>query len=168
MLDNYTTEKLKQLHTSVPANPLLAEPMYLAGYIERLGTGTSDMVTPAKEAGLREPDFVQEEDFKAIIYRVNTDNVQKGGQGVIDYVADYVTDHVSKLVLILEKELSRDEMMTTLRLRHNPTFRENYLHPALNAGIIEMTIPDRPKSVKQKYRLTAKGKTIQQQLRRSR
>ncbi|QEH39577.1 hypothetical protein FW415_01305 [Chitinophaga sp. XS-30] len=107
---------------------------------------------------------MQEEDFKAIIYRVNTDKVQKGGQGVIDHV----TDHVSKSVLILEKELSRDEMMTTLRLRHAPTFRENYPHPALNAGIIEMTIPDKPKSVKQKYRLTAKGKTIQQQLRSNR
>lgn len=36
----WTTEKLKTLHSSVPFNPLLAHPMYLAGYIERLGTGT--------------------------------------------------------------------------------------------------------------------------------
>jgi predicted HTH transcriptional regulator len=40
----WTTLKLKQLHTSVPANPLIAEPMYLAGFIERLGTGTIDFV----------------------------------------------------------------------------------------------------------------------------
>lgn len=34
----WTSEKLKQIHTSVPANPLIAEPLYLAGYIERMGT----------------------------------------------------------------------------------------------------------------------------------
>lgn len=65
----WTTEKLKHLHTSIPANPLLAEPMYLAGYIERLGTGTTDIVRLANEADLKEPDFIQEEIFKAVIYR---------------------------------------------------------------------------------------------------
>jgi ATP-dependent DNA helicase RecG len=69
----WTTEKLKQLHSSVPANPLMAEPMYLAGYIERLGTGTKDMVRIAVEVGLREPDYVQEDSFKAILYRPSTD-----------------------------------------------------------------------------------------------
>ena len=34
------TAKLRLPHPSIPANPLLAEPMYLAGYIERLGTGS--------------------------------------------------------------------------------------------------------------------------------
>ncbi len=71
----WTTEKLKQLHSSVPANPLLAEPMYLAGYIERLGTGTKDMVRIALEVGLREPDYVQEDTFKVILYRPSTDQV---------------------------------------------------------------------------------------------
>jgi len=62
-------EKLKQLHTSVPANPLLAQPMYLAGYIERLGTGTADMLRIAALAGLKAPEFIQEEEFKIIVYR---------------------------------------------------------------------------------------------------
>jgi ATP-dependent DNA helicase RecG len=51
--------KLKRPHTSVPSNPLLAVPMYLKGYIERLGTGTADMVRIAKENKLREPVFEQ-------------------------------------------------------------------------------------------------------------
>jgi ATP-dependent DNA helicase RecG len=34
-----TPELLRLPHGSVPANPLLAEPMYLAQYIERMGTG---------------------------------------------------------------------------------------------------------------------------------
>ncbi|WOX56408.1 DUF4062 domain-containing protein [uncultured Methanoculleus sp.] len=52
-----TLEKLRQAHGSVPGNPLLAEPMYLAGYIERMGTGTRDMIRHCIEAGLPEPDF---------------------------------------------------------------------------------------------------------------
>jgi len=41
--------------------------------------------------------------------------------------------------------------------KHRPNFRDNYLHPALDAELIEMTIPEKPSSSKQKYRLTAKG-----------
>jgi predicted HTH transcriptional regulator len=42
--------------------------MYRARYIERLGMGTADMVRVALAAGLREPEFVQTDEFKAIIY----------------------------------------------------------------------------------------------------
>ena len=71
----WTVEKLKTLHTSVPANPLLAEPMYLKGYIERLGTGTADMVRIAQEKGLREPQFQQDEDFRTVVFRPGTHQV---------------------------------------------------------------------------------------------
>ena len=35
-------------HRSMPANPLLAETMYLYGTIERMGTGTKEMIIPDK------------------------------------------------------------------------------------------------------------------------
>ena len=52
-----TLEKLRLPHGSVPTNPLLAEPMYLTRYIERMGTGTRDMIKKCKAAGLPEPSF---------------------------------------------------------------------------------------------------------------
>ena len=38
------------------------------------------------------------------------------------------------------------------------TLRHNYLHHALQKGLIEMTVPDKPNSRLQKYRLTEKSK----------
>ncbi len=46
--------------------------MYLTAYIERLGTGTTDILDFAKNANLPEPKFIQEDMFRTIIYRTNT------------------------------------------------------------------------------------------------
>ena len=64
-----TTAKLREPHYSIPANPLLAEPMYLAGYIERMGTGTGDIIRKCNELGLKEPEFIQDEAFRTILWR---------------------------------------------------------------------------------------------------
>jgi predicted HTH transcriptional regulator len=66
-----TTAKLKEYHSSIPVNPLLAEPMYLNGTIERMGTGTLDIVKRCREAGLKDPEFEQEEFFKVVLWRTD-------------------------------------------------------------------------------------------------
>ncbi len=62
-------EKLKIDHGSYPPNPLLAEPLYQAGYIERYGTGTGEIFRLTAEVGLKEPEFSLEEGFKLTIWR---------------------------------------------------------------------------------------------------
>lgn len=54
-------------------------------------------------------------------------------------------------------EQSKTEMMTVLGLKDDKHFRRHYLLPALNARYIEMTMPDKPTSRNQKYRLTVLG-----------
>ena len=59
---------------------------------------------------------------------------------------------VEKLLAALDDEtLSAFEMMERLGLSHRPMFRKNYLSPALEQNLIEMTIPDKPNSRNQKY-----------------
>ena len=60
---------------------------------------------------------------------------------------------VEKLLLVLgEEAFSTSELMEKLGLSHRPTFRKNYLLPAMKQGLVEMTIPDKPNSRNQKYR----------------
>lgn len=63
------------------------------------------------------------------------------------------TDQVKALLTCIgNEELSAIQLMKRLGLSHKPTFRKNYLHPALNSGLIEMTVPDKPTSRNQRYR----------------
>lgn len=95
----WTTEKLKKLHSSVPANPLLAEPMYLNGYIERLGTGTTDMIKKAKKVGLKEPEFIQDDSFRVIIFRLFS---KKKHKTVVKTVGKTVVKTVGKIIKAIE------------------------------------------------------------------
>lgn len=165
----WTTEKLKQLHTSVPANPLLAEPMYLAGYIERLGTGTSDIVRLAVDAGLKEPEFIQEEIFRTIIFRPRVagelapqELKEQVKEQVGEQVGEQVKEQVKEVVTVIIDEMSVQEIMLSLHLKGRRNFLQNYLQPALEMKFIEMTQPKSPNSPTQKYRLTTKGKTLKE------
>lgn len=48
--------------------------------------------------------------------------------------------------------MSITELMGKLGLSDKRSFRNLYLNPALEAGIVERTIPDKPQSSKQRYR----------------
>lgn len=54
----------------------------------------------------------------------------------------------------------RRDLQSAMEIKDDEHFRKAYLILALAAGLIEMTIPDKPKSSRQRYRLTALGKAI--------
>ena len=58
-----------------------------------------------------------------------------------------------RLVNVLGNEvLTTNEIMLRLGMTHKPTFRKNYLNPAIEMGLVEMTVPGKPRSRYQKYR----------------
>jgi len=85
-------------------------------------------------------------------------------RGVTEHVTAHVAEHVTEQVLQLLRacrgEQSRAHLMDAVGLTHREHFREAYLVPALAVGYLEMTIPDKPKSSRQKYRLTPAGHTF--------
>jgi Uncharacterized conserved protein len=70
-----------------------------------------------------------------------------------EQVREQVIEQVERLLEVIgNKEYSTKELMELLGLKHRPTFRDNYLLPALRLGLIEMTVPDKPNSSRQRYR----------------
>ena len=68
-----------------------------------------------------------------------------------------VTPQVNQMISVmneLDDEINREQLQRALKLRDRKSFRSRYLQPALELGLIEMTLPDKPTSSLQKYRLT--------------
>lgn len=70
-----------------------------------------------------------------------------------------VTPPVAALLALLAEagELGNVEIRERMQLRDRTHLRKHYIEPALTQGLIEYSIPDKPRSRLQKYRLTAKG-----------
>lgn len=77
-----------------------------------------------------------------------------------DQVSDQVSDQVARLLQALPsgEALKASELMQRLGLAHRPTFSNNYLKPALVAGLVEMTDPGSPRSPGQKYRRVGRSR----------
>lgn len=75
-------------------------------------------------------------------------------------VAPDVTPEVRKLIFIIDGEMTRQEIQQKLGLKDEKHFRTAYQQPAIAAGLIEMTVPDKPRSRLQKYRITLKGRAF--------
>jgi ATP-dependent DNA helicase RecG len=76
---------------------------------------------------------------------------------VAPQVTPQVTPQVLGMLAKVSGEMARQELMDALGLKDRKHFADAYLQPALDAGLLEMTIPDKPQSSKQRYRLTEQG-----------
>lgn len=97
--------------------------------------------------------------FIAFMLQMILDTVAGSTPEVTPEVTREVAPEV-RLLFNLAGEMSRQQLKEVLKLKDDEHFRKTYLLPALDAGLIEMTIPDKPRSSKQKYRLTDKGRQV--------
>ncbi|MEJ5207188.1 Fic family protein [Denitratimonas sp. CY0512] len=68
-----------------------------------------------------------------------------------------VTPQVEAVLAVMRGEMTRHEIQIALGLADRENFRKVYLLPALATGLVEMTLPDKPNSRNQRYRLTVLG-----------
>ena len=83
---------------------------------------------------------------------------QKQTEQVEAQVTPEVTPEVGRMLQLVNGEMSRAELMIALGLKDEKHFRTHYQQAALATGVLEMTVPDKPNSRLQKYRLTALGR----------
>ncbi len=121
-----TVEKLAGEHASLPVNPLLANPVYLAGYIEQVGTGTNDVIGRCVELGLRKPEFRQDEDFTVVMWRKEV--IETGDEGVNGYVNGEVNGYVNGGV----NTLTTSQKFVFDTVRDNPGIKTKQIAVVLN------------------------------------
>ncbi len=82
----------------------------------------------------------------------HTSSTKKGLSCILEEIS---SDQV-KILRTCHLESSAEELMKILNRTHKTRFRNDILNPLLEHGFFERTIPEKPKSPKQKYRLTSK------------
>ena len=69
-------------------------------------------------------------------------------------------EEVEKVLLSTKNPISIADLMYIFGRKDRSKFRDKYINPSLELEIIQMTIPDKPNSSKQKYIITDKGKGL--------
>lgn len=139
---------------SVPRNPLLFSMLYQMKLVEQIGSGIRRIHDSCREHGVAEPTIEVSSDWVTVTF-------PRPVEASTPHVIPHVTPHVERLIAVLHGEMSRVELMKALGLKDRQHFAKTYLQPGLDAGLMEMTKPDRPRSRTQRYRLTTYGRYAQ-------
>jgi predicted HTH transcriptional regulator len=89
---------------------------------------------------------------RAVFLRLIAHGTPQATEQVTEQATEQADSEKAEQVLAFCKEpKSRDEIMKHLGLKHREHFRSDILLPMIESGILSLTIPDKPKSPKQKY-----------------
>lgn len=129
---------------------------------EGRGTGIPKILRAMRDNGSPPPEFDFDEEHSYFLVRLpahpSAESDKFGMSAHTPHVTPHVTPQVQALLSLLDEAQSRAELMAALGLQDRMHFAREYLHGALAEGLVEMTLPDKPRSVKQRYRLTEKGR----------
>ena len=156
--DGWTVRNLLGAHPSTPFNPAIANVFFRAGEIETWGRGIQRIIAACKEAGTPRPRLRLEPNGLWLEFPYAPEYLKAMASGPPP-VTPEVTPEVGRLLSAFTGEHSRRELQDRLGLQDDDHMRIAYIMAALTAGLIEMTLPDKPNSRLQKYRLTAKGRS---------
>lgn len=126
-------------------NPFLVTTMEALGKTENRYSGIPRIRRAMEEAGLPEPVFSDyRSEFSVCLYNRYPETVAEVGEG------KQVSDEKG-LLEFCKTPRSRKEITEYLGVSSGQYALRRYLTPLVDAGMIRMTIPQRPKSPKQRY-----------------
>ena len=137
---------------SIPRNKELMRIFRDLDMVEYLGSGMPRILRAySKEC------FRFSENFTRMVFPFTKSEItpQVTGQ-----VTGQVEPWMSLVLKACATPLKSSEIQELLEVKHRETFQRNYLDRLLEAGLIERTIPEKPNSRLQKYRLTEKGRAL--------
>jgi ATP-dependent DNA helicase RecG len=151
-----SAEQLSREHLSVRRNPLIAEAFHRIGAIEAWGRGTNRVIEACRAYGIPDPSFVDAAGAVTVTFKAEV-AVGAPSRDQAGTKLGLSQDQV-QLLGLASKSSTLPELMTPFGRTNRTKFRDQVLAPLLKAGLLEMTIPDKPRSPKQQYRTTDAGR----------
>jgi ATP-dependent DNA helicase RecG len=130
---------------------------------EGRSTGVPKILKAMAANGSPPPLFETDDDRTAYLIRLPIHPLAQAPEvtpEVTPQVTPQVAPQVLRLLGALKGEMSRQDLQAALALNDIKHFRETFLQPALEAGLVEMTLPEAPRSSRQRYRVTALGRQL--------
>ena len=167
-------------HSSVPRNRLIADICFKAGYIDSWGRGIEKITTACTEHGCPAPNFeITPTGIRVTLlpkFNMASQVTPQDGTSQAPVAAPVGTKsglewhhagtksapsrHQVEILRKCMEESPISELMGIVGRTDRTKFRNQVLQPLLDAGLVEMTVPDKPTSRLQKYRLTSKGQQL--------
>lgn len=129
-------------------NPVLAVAMEILDMTENRYSGIPTIKNSLREVGLPEPEFIDTRNEFKIIVR----NRKPADDGKMKMAGSY-----EKLLDYCSEPRTRTEISAFLGLSSISYAIRQHINPLIDAGLIELTIPDKPKSKNQRYKTTLQG-----------
>ncbi|NLB31768.1 MAG: AAA family ATPase [Alcaligenaceae bacterium] len=163
---NLSIEQIMQGNVSRRRNPLIANLLRRIHLVEAWARGMPKILSNAPNTSFKEFGGL----FITSFGRKNSSN-ELSDKGITmevtmdenTEVAMEVSAEIKAFLAVFSGDMSRVELMNKLALKNAEHFRLHYLRRALEGGLIEMTLPDKPQSRLQKYRLTEVAKQLLRQ-----
>ena len=124
---------------------------------EGRSTGIPKILKVMAVNGSPAPLFETDDDRISYVIRLPAHPQSQRAEATTMEVNMEVNMEVASVLRAIEGNMSRLELQTSMGLKNADHFRKAYILPAIAAGVLEMTLPERPNSRLQRYRLTNKG-----------
>ena len=143
-----------------PKNPVIGKFFRQIGWADELGSGMRKLMKYGKAYGGADPEMIEGDIFRIIVKVPEFGPVSDGS--VTPPVTPPVSEHIGRLLKLLARKGAQGniDIREAFQLKDRRRLRETYIDPALADGLIEYTIPGKPTSRLQKYRLTPKGRAV--------
>jgi predicted HTH transcriptional regulator len=160
-----TVKQLYGKHISKPTNPLIAGAFHRTGAVEVWGRGTNRVIEMCKKHGAAPPTFEEMQGFLIVTFKAqmvvgSMVRVGSKGESQPESQPESRPESLDRRVLTLLKaqELGKAEISTRLGQQEVSGQLNKIIRELMGQGLIEYTLPDKPNSRLQKYRLTDNGR----------
>lgn len=159
-----TTDMLFGPHTSILRNLLIADTFHRTGAVEAWGRGTNRVIEECEGWGVEPPSFAEEAGSLIVSFAVSIGLGPARGPSW-DQVGTKLelSPEQAAILQAARVQQSLKELMELCRRTNRTKFRDDLLRPLLDAGLLEMTVPEKPQSPRQKYRTTDAGRRTLEQ-----